>query len=264
MSSPTRPACTIILCAPTADGFSVFMVQRHRKSGFLPNAWVFPGGRVDDGDRLDGHARVHGGAVACEQMGLSTDDGVAFLVAGVRETFEEAGIWLGSGQLPDSARDALNDRTSTLAPLLDQHDVSIDLDALGVWSWWVTPKAEPKRYDTRFLVAIVAKQSGRHDDRETVDSAWIDPRKLLEDWSQETFTMAPPTWWVLKELARYESAAEVAAACATRDRQPIEPVLEFNEGFHLYLPGHERHDSPKIPDFPVHIGFDGKRWLADF
>ncbi len=258
-----RPACTIILCCPDpAGGFSVFMVQRHGKSGFLPNAWVFPGGRVDPGDHLAGHERIVGGQQAIQHMGLGPHEGTAFLVAGVRETLEESGIWLGTGEVEPDTRDALNNNEIDFAAVLDRHDATVDLDALGVWSWWVTPRAEPRRYNTRFLVAVVDSRHGRHDEHETIDSRWVDPRAVLEGWSQKRFPMAPPTWFVLHELAQHQDAGAVLAACAQRYREPIEPVLEYTDAFHLYLPGHDMHDAPAIDGVPAYIGFDGERWFS--
>lgn len=266
MPAEPRAACTIILCHPRDDGFAVFMVQRHRKSGFLPSAWVFPGGRVDDADALHGHPRISGGEAASAQMGLSHADGVATLVAGVRETFEEAGVWLGQGKLPQMARDALNAHTADLVDVLEAHDASVDLDRLGVWSWWVTPEIEPRRYDTRFLVAVVDVANGRHDDHETVDSAWLRPSDVLADCSLSRFPMAPPTWWTLKELAAHADAAAVLDAAESRQQRPIvpiKPIIEYSEGFNLYLPGHEKHPDPRIDGMPVRVSVDEQmNWVA--
>ena len=157
-----RRATTILLVRDGRAGLEVFLVQRHRRSGFLPNAWVFPGGRVDDADGQ--HVPIRGGESLVARMGLSREDAVAHLVAGVRETFEEAGVWVGSGSLPEDSRAPLARRDVSLTTLMDQHDATIDLDGVGLWSWWVTPEAEPRRYDTRFLVAPVDGRLGRHDD----------------------------------------------------------------------------------------------------
>ena len=73
----TRPATTVLLCRDGAEGLEVFMVQRHRRSGFLPNAWVFPGGRVDDSDRLHGNPRLSGGARLLQQLNLPVETAVA-------------------------------------------------------------------------------------------------------------------------------------------------------------------------------------------
>ena len=47
-----RPAATLVVLrdGPDGGGPEIFLVKRHGKSGFMPNAYVFPGGRVDDHD----------------------------------------------------------------------------------------------------------------------------------------------------------------------------------------------------------------------
>src|SRR5688572_1741762 len=94
MSSAPRPAATVILLRDGDAGLEVFMVQRNRRSGFLPNAWVFPGGRVDAEDALHGHPGVRGRLAI---PGMTDAEAAAVGVAAARETLEEAGIWLGQG-----------------------------------------------------------------------------------------------------------------------------------------------------------------------
>jgi len=263
MSQP-RPATTILLLRPadTPSGMEVFMLQRHRRSGFLPNAWVFPGGRVDASDRLRGHARVRGGEHSVARMGLSPDEATGYLIAGVRETFEESGIWLGTGELPWDQRAPLNAGEVQLGDLLDAHDSVIDLDRVQLWSWWITPRAEPKRYDTRFLLAR-ADAEGRHDDTETVDSRWVCPRWAVDHASLDVFPTAPPTWWSLMELLDYADVDAVFAAADTRPHRPIEPVMNFAEdGLQLLLPGHPDHPEPAFPGLPHEVRFEEQRWVA--
>src|SRR5687767_7667602 len=144
--SAPRPAATVLLVRPATSGFEVFMVQRHRRSGFLPNAWVFPGGRVDDTDRLAGHPRVRGRLTLA---GLTESGALAYGVAAVRETFEEAGLWLGTGEIPAEHREPVANGERVLSELLETTGATIELDRLRPWSWWITPTAEPKRFDTR-------------------------------------------------------------------------------------------------------------------
>lgn len=239
------------------------MVQRHRRSGFLANAWVFPGGRVDESDRLgapggSGHRRVSGKLAL---TGLSDAGAAAYGVAAVRETFEEAGIWLGEGDLPASARAPLAAGEVVFADLLDAHGASINLDKLRPWSWWITPALEPKRFDTRFLAAL-ATGDGRHDDREVVDSRWVEPRAVLDGYALASFPLAPPTWWTLRELARFRTAEQVIEA-ATPPPVPVLPVMVMEKaGFNLLLPGHPEHGAPAIDGVPDRITFDGTGWVA--
>lgn len=263
MSAPeARLATTVLILRPDPEGMEVFLVQRHRHSGFLPHAWVFPGGRVDPADHLAGHPAVRGGARAVDLLGLGPDLGVAVLVAGVRETFEEAGIWLGDGDLPEEARAPLARGEITLPALLERHGATLDLDLLVPWSWWITPTSEPKRYDTRFLVAL-ASAEGSHDEHETVDSGWFRPTDVLEGADAGRFPMAPPTWWTLRELATLSSPPAVAEAGWRRPQAPIQPILHFGAGgFELRLPGHPEHPDPAVPGIPTAVTFRQGKWWA--
>lgn len=264
------PASTVVLLRDAAEGVQVFMVQRHRNSGFMPSAWVFPGGRVDPGDALSGHPGVRGGGRACAAMGMSVQAGVPYLVAAVRETFEEAGLWLGDGEVPASERGPLARSERSLVELLDATGAVLDLDRLAPWAWWITPKVEPRRFDTRFLVAR-ASGEGRHDAHETVDSGWFTVAELLSGAQSGRFPMAPPTWWTLRELADLPTVDAVLAAAPARPGRPIEPILSITPGpsgsvaadVRLLLPGHPEHPEPAIPGLPAEVRYLQGRWWAD-
>ncbi len=260
MKQPHLSATVALLRAEAHGGFSLFMVQRHRRSGFLPSAWVFPGGRVDPGDRLRGHEALIGGQAAVDRLGLAPAEAVAVLVAALRETFEEAGLWLGPDGLPDALRVPLARGEVALPDLLSRHRARLDLDALHPWSWWITPEAEPRRFDTRILVAR-ADGRGRHDDHETVASGWFAPEELLEGADTGRFPMAPPTWWTVRELAAHGSVDEVLEAAAARPQRPIQPVVKGGGGdFELLLPGHPDHPEPPYPGLPRCVRLVDGRW----
>jgi 8-oxo-dGTP pyrophosphatase MutT (NUDIX family) len=260
MSAP-RLATTILLLrdAATRSGMEVFMLQRHRRSGFLPSAWVFPGGRVDPGDgRVQ---RYEGGETAIELLGGDRDQAIATLVAGIRETFEESGIWLGTNPPPDHTREPLNRGDIAFTELLETHDSTLAFDDVVPWSWWITPEAEPRRYDTRFLVAR-SDEEGRHDDLETTDSRWICPAAALE-LGQAGFPLAPPTWWSLVELTRAGDVDAVFASAPARPRRPIVPEMRFDaDGMELLLPGHPEHPAPAFPDLPHLVRNEARRWVG--
>ena len=262
MIAVPRPASTVIVLRPGRARFDVFLVKRNRRVAFMPTAWVFPGGRVDDADALHDHPRVAGGQPALAGMDLPRTAGLPFLVAAVRETLEESGVWLGRGTPPDAARDALNAGSATLADVLVQHDLTADLDRLRAWSWWVTPRAEPRRYDTRFFVAVVGDDAALHDDGETVASVWLPIDQAVAQAEAGELPMAPPTWWTLREL---QACADLDAVRTTqRPTRPIEPMLQTRvDGLALVLPGHEAHPEPAIPGIPTEVRFVQGRWWAD-
>jgi len=225
-----RAAATVLVVRDAGAGLEVFLVQRHRRSGFLPNAWVFPGGAVEEADRLRAADPELRGGEALAAFGLPRTVALAYGLAAVRETREESGITIG-------------------------------LDDLHAWSWWVTPEAEPRRFDTRFMLAVVRDAAGRHDDVETVASQWITPAGALAA-GQSAVPLAPPTWWTLRELAACGTVTAALAATRPADRA-IRPVMSFHEdGMRLALPGHPDHPDPAVPGFPDRITWERDRWVG--
>jgi 8-oxo-dGTP pyrophosphatase MutT (NUDIX family) len=237
-------------------GLELLMLRRSRKAGFFPHAWVFPGGRVDT---ADAHVTTRG------QIDSLPAQVTPFAVAAIRECFEEAGVWLGDGTASPALRDALNSRAATLA---DAPHLTADLERIESWSWWITPLAEPKRYDTRFFITalrpdeIAASDEARHDDIETVESAWIRPIDAL---TTAAFYLAPPTFITLHELSAFPTAAAAMDAAARREARPIMPVHARDEAGRLIiaLPGDPLHPSPSPACLTHRVVLDGKHWRMD-
>jgi 8-oxo-dGTP pyrophosphatase MutT (NUDIX family) len=253
-----RPAATVIVLRPGPQGPEVLLLQRSQRSGFFPHAWVFPGGRVDAAD----HAAPTRGAVD----GLPPE-AAAFAVAAVRECFEEAGVWLGDGEPQEGLRDRLNARDATLA---DAPALVADLDRLEQWAWWITPEAEPKRYNTRFFVTAVTRAEVAHaapDARETVDARWLRPVDALA--AGDVF-LAPPTFRTLEELASLAEQAggdlvEMQAAAALRSVVPIQPKLGTGDdgAMSIILPGDASHPSDTPAPGPKRIVWRGTGWRSE-
>jgi 8-oxo-dGTP pyrophosphatase MutT (NUDIX family) len=123
----------VILARDGEGGLEVFLLKRHRKSSFMSSAFVFPGGKVDP---EDGDARA----------------------AAIRELFEEAGVLLargGDAGALATGRARLNAGQITFAAVLAQAGLSPEPAWLHFWARWVTPSAEPRRYDTDFFLAAL-------------------------------------------------------------------------------------------------------------
>ena len=224
--APTRLAATIIVFAH--HSYRVLMVKRARQLAFFPNAWVFPGGRVD---AQDSDVPVRGDVDGLEEPAIAT--------AAVRECFEEAGVWLGDGSPSEDLRDALNHRKGSLC---DDASLVADLERLTLYSRWVTPTAEPKRYDAFFFITELRADelfTPQADQSETVDSAWFSPQDVVDMHNRGEMFVAPPTLLTLMELARYSSFADLCAQ--THDIEAIMPVHRKEPDLEILLPGHEGH-----------------------
>jgi 8-oxo-dGTP pyrophosphatase MutT (NUDIX family) len=219
------PAATVLLVRDGADGLEVLMLERRADSGFVPGAFVFPGGALDPGDRTPAtHARCDGPAepVASRRLGIAAD-GLAHHVAALREAFEEAGVLLADG--PDGRpvaptlvdalqpeRHRLDDGHADLATLAAAHDLTYATARLRPFAHWITPEGAPRRYDTRFFVAAAPDgQTASPCDREVVAARWIAPAAALDEFSAGRFPLILPTERCLRAVASAPSAAELLA-----------------------------------------------------
>ncbi|HEY0877322.1 MAG TPA: NUDIX domain-containing protein, partial [Zeimonas sp.] len=51
VTTPVRAAATVVVLRDGDEGLEVLMLRRHAKSDVLGGAFVFPGGKLDPGDR---------------------------------------------------------------------------------------------------------------------------------------------------------------------------------------------------------------------
>lgn len=260
-----RQAATILILRDSSDGPQVFLVRRHSASAFMADRYVYPGGTVDPDDC--------GSTTLAHVEGLSPEDArrrldedaspqqaLALFLAGIRETFEEAGILLarrrhesklidltGDPQVAKSFeiyRRQLHEGEISLTDLAEREDLVFPLDRLGYFAHWITPLAESRRYDTRFFVALAPeRQEPLHDAQETTDSTWIAPRDAIARNRQGAFQLAPPTLCTLQRLEEFASARAAFEWSLNHDPPTILPHLEQrNDTLWLLLPGD--------PDFP--------------
>ena len=245
MSEPTRsasveprPAATVVVVRDSERGVEVLLVKRHHTMAFLAGAHVFPGGRVEPADRELAAKHLSGRDHAAAQLPACTPaEAVAWHVAAIRELFEEAGVLLASDArgasvaMADEAERRRFERCRTALAsepfdaILAREGLRLALDALAVFSHWVTPDGEVRRFDTRFFLArLPADQRAAHDDRENVDLAWMTPTDAISRCRAGDIVLPPPTWTTMRELERAKSTDEAFAwALAARPIVRREP-----------------------------------------
>ena len=236
-----RPAATVMLAAERAGAIEYFMVRRSAASAFLPGMYVFPGGAVDDGDRALAGRRL---LRAPQSNSAGREGGGAeFEVAALREAFEEAGILLARvaggrdlgarfESLATSARRALLDGTQSFEQLLEANDLVLDGRHLVYFSRWVTPPSEPRRFDTRFYLALApADQVATACEIETLDGVWIAPREALRRHTAGDMPMIFPTLMHLRRLESFTSFEDLTAFAATKPIAAVNPVMSGERNF---------------------------------
>ena len=225
-----------MLVRETGNGLELLLMRRHERSAF-GGAHAFPGGVLEDAD-----ARV---ADQCAGMTpdaaaalLGVDDGLAYFSAAIRELFEESGVLLatigGQGVDPGAARDALNEGTLDWRSFVVNNDVRLHCDALHYFSFWITPKALPRRFSTRFfLAAMPDDQDAGHCGGELTDSCWLGASDALAAYRDGEISLHFPTIRTLEALAPYRTLDELLEWAAARAREGVPcifPEIEKRRG----------------------------------
>ncbi|RLQ87712.1 NUDIX hydrolase [Notoacmeibacter ruber] len=146
-----RDAGTLLVLDRSAKDVRVLVGKRHGKHAFMANRYVFPGGRTDPGDsrvplseghdlRADDLKKLTAGTVKRFTPRRAT----ATALSAVRETYEEAGLFIGK-------------RASTERFLaagweaFSDHGIVPDLSKLRFIARAITPPGRVRRFDTRFF-----------------------------------------------------------------------------------------------------------------
>ena len=230
---PVRLAATLMLVRDGATGLEVAMLRRSLTASFVGGAHVFPGGAVDPQDASAAvAARCRGLDVAAANEVLRVpQDGFAYWVAAVRESFEEAGLLVAEhddGTPVDLSDADVASRFVThrgdvhagrrkFADVLAEEDLYLPMDRVHPWSHWVTPIGPPRRFDTRFFVAAApAGQEPLHDEHETIDSVWLSPLSALREFAEGRITIITPTIKSLEAIGRFPTVDTLLGAAAPR------------------------------------------------
>ncbi|MEU5041499.1 NUDIX hydrolase [Streptomyces griseorubiginosus] len=248
-----RRAATVMLLKDTATGTVVHMLRRRASMAFAGGAYAYPGGGVDPRD--DEHQIHWAGPTRAwwaARLGVDETAAQAIVCAAVRETYEEAGVLL-AGPTPESVvgdttgadweadRAALVARELSFAGFLERRGLVLRSDLLGVWTRWITPEFESRRYDTWFFVAALPEgQRTRNASTEADRTVWIRPQDAAEGYDKGELLMMPPTIATLRQIAGYGSAAEALAAAPGRDLTPVLARARLVDGqIVLSWPGHD-------------------------
>lgn len=169
------PAATVIVLRDGTDGPEVLMLKRDRDLSFAGGMWVFPGGRIDDGDRT----------------GLDPADPADALEAAARraaarEAAEESGVEIDSATLRRWSH-------WTPPPLQDKRFST---------AFFVAP-------------AVDASVEVTIDDGEIRAHRWARPAEVIERRDAGEVALAPPTFITLLQLLAHRTVADVLDAAPT-------------------------------------------------
>jgi len=239
-ATPAEPrnAATVVLMRGGAQGPEVYLLRRQVSMEFAAGMCVFPGGGVDPRD-FDHTVAWAGPSPAdwAARLGVEETLARALVCAAVRETFEESGVLL-AGASPESVvedttgddweadRVALEARELSFTDFLDRRGLVLRSDLLGVWSGWLTPVFEPKRYRTWFFVAVLPPgQITRDVSTESSSVTWLPALSAVETVENGDMFMLPPTYLTCLDVAQHADPDEVLAEAAGRDVDMFTPEV---------------------------------------
>jgi 8-oxo-dGTP pyrophosphatase MutT (NUDIX family) len=139
-----RDAASLILLRGAGSGLELLAGRRPRHARFMPGVWVFPGGAIDAEDKtpwwIEGSApQLPQRLVRCARAAL-------------RETWEEAGVLVGSrdaaGSPPPSPA-----RLTPIEAAYAARGVTAAFDRLTYVGRAITPTPAFRRFNTRFFLA---------------------------------------------------------------------------------------------------------------
>ena len=233
MSDEAIPAATLILVRDRAEGSpELLMVERAEGMAFAAGALVFPGGRIDDADRILG-----------ETLGVDPH-----AIAAIRETIEETAVPVGLDPVPDHESAARLQSELIADKPLDaataEIALRIDAGALTPFARWVPKFHAVRRFDTLFFVAEApaGEWTPRVIEGECAGAYWLTAAEVLNRDRNGEARLIFPTRRTLERLAQHSSFAEIRADALAH---PIEPVT----------PWVEERDGERFITIPSHLGF---------
>jgi 8-oxo-dGTP pyrophosphatase MutT (NUDIX family) len=255
-----RPAATVITLRDGVNGYEILMLRRNLNSDFVGGAYVFPGGRVDESDAGAAAQRLSFGltdAKASRRLALESG-GLAYYIACLRELFEEAGLLIVCDEHGDpvhlsensirrlaASRREVNAGTLDFVAMMAREELLLDLRGLEYVAHWVTPVGPPRRFDTRFFVALAPSgQVATHDAGETVADQWIRPIDALEAHARGELEMILPTIRNLEAIAHFATANDVLEYARNLDVLRVDPRIVSRDGeVQILLLGDDGYDD---------------------
>jgi len=211
-----RLAASLILTRETGRGVDVLMGRRSARHVFMPNKYVFPGGRVDRADSSAPIARdLDTRVMSLMTRNLPASRARAAAAAAIRETAEETGLLI--------ARDAeIRSRHANWSPFR-RHGVAPDLAPLKLITRAITPPGRSRRFDTWFFTTDA---SALYDERPPTPSSELEDVQWVPLAEARELDLPIVTHFVLDELKRVLPPAPELPRCmkAVRGKMIVEAL----------------------------------------
>ena len=215
-----KNASTLIIYRERKGAVEVLMGKRHHRHKFLPQRYVFPGGRVDRTD-----SRVRSATPMREDVAeiltrrATPAQARGLVAAAVRETFEEAGLMIGKPD-PEPNRPM----PQNWRPFFDT-GMAPCFENLNYVARAVTPPWRPIRFNARFFMIDYKHVSGElGGDGELLDLTYV---PIVETRELEMPLITTRVLEMVEDLARNPPAP---------DKERYIPLFRHNGEFHDLIP----------------------------
>jgi len=212
------PAATLVVWRDAEAGPEILVVERSARMAFAAGAIVFPGGRVDEGDRL-----------LAASIGQPDE---AARVTAIRETIEETGVIPAIIDRPEPGlglqlQEALHDGAD-FGELLASRGLQLDLDALTPFARWMPAFKQPRKFDTLFYLVPAAPGDWppNPQEGECVAAEWASPSELIARIDRGEASAIFPTKRNLERLAQHRSFNDALADARAHSLETIIPWVE--------------------------------------
>ena len=169
------PSASIILRAPDK---SVLMMKRGSEMSFFPNAWVFPGGKLE------------------EDVSTSPPDDPVYKFQALQELVEELGLVI----TPEGIKPVPNDKN--LKEILTDEDLNNVYSAMKFIGIRETPPFTSRVFKASYFIYDVPSRIVPYPDgTEAVEARWVHPNDFIHAFKKGKIIIPPPILRILRLLA---------------------------------------------------------------
>jgi ribonuclease/clavin/mitogillin len=211
---PAEPRLAAACILVRGDAPELLLALRNSTLRFMGGHYVFPGGKIDDGE------------TASRVVHASDADHARAIQAAAREVFEETGLLCVRGPLParelvrQARRRVLTDELD-FSEFLEQHSLEIDADDFAPAGEWLTPASLPIRFQVSyFLYRVRDDQQEELIEGEIVGLDWLTAAEARDRWHRGQIKISTPVAYTLRQLAAAGLPAALPLLARGTERAP--------------------------------------------
>jgi ribonuclease/clavin/mitogillin len=229
VATPKDAAAVILLRHETQPSDpEVYWVRRSPRLAFLGGFHAFPGGQLDEEDKIT------------PVENCDDEERAAMISCAAREVFEELGVLIASGAQTltvgqrASLLDDLESRRMSWPELLKHYGLHLDAEDWTFVGRWVTPPFSPRRFDTLFFLVRCPPKQEPHvtGDAELDAGEWIRASEAVARWKRSEVLTVPPVLHALRTISKglTEDLVERFLSVPQAHADPVRRI-EFRPGF---------------------------------